>query len=113
MKKEADVHKRDVQFAVEDRVYLKLRPYGQKSLVRRRNKKLFPRYFGPYEIVEMIGEVVYQLKLPPTSVINLVFHVSQLRRAIEEHTPAPSLLPMLTDDMEVMLELATIEGVRQ
>ena len=27
--------------------------------------KLSPRYMGPYEIMERIGEVVYRLRLPP------------------------------------------------
>lgn len=92
---------------------MKLRPYRQKSLARRRSEKLSPRHFGPYEIEEKIGEVVYRLKLPPTSVIHPVFHVSQLRRAIGEHTPSPLLPPTLTEDMEVVLEPAAVEGVRQ
>ena len=76
MKKQADDHRRDVQFAVGDRVYLKLRPCRHKSLARRRSEKRPPQYFGPYEIKEKIGEVAYRLKLPPTSVIHPVFHVS-------------------------------------
>ena len=41
--------------------------------------KLSPRYMGPYEIVERIGEVAYRLRLPPELVrIHDVFHVSML-----------------------------------
>lgn len=57
--------------------------------------------------------MVYRLKLPPTSVIHPLFHVSQLRRAIGEHTSSPLLPPTLIEDMEVVLEPAAVEGVRQ
>ena len=39
----------------------------------------------PYEIVERIGEVAYQLRLPPELArIHDVFHVSMLRKYIED-----------------------------
>ena len=45
--------------------------------------KLSPRYMGPYEIVERIGEVAYRLRLPPELArIHDVFHVSMLRKYI-------------------------------
>ena len=48
-------------------------------------KKLTPRFIGPYEVLERIGEVAYRIALPPP-LANLpnVFHVSQLRRYIHD-----------------------------
>jgi hypothetical protein len=42
-------------------------------------RKLTPCFIGPFEIVEKVGVVAYQIALPP-SLSNLydVFHVSQL-----------------------------------
>ena len=41
--------------------------------------KLSPRYMGPYEIVERIGEVAYRLRLPPELArIHDVFYVYML-----------------------------------
>ncbi|CAN4096794.1 unnamed protein product [Withania somnifera] len=45
-----------------------------------RSGKLSPRYIGPYEILERVGDVAYRLALPPMlSVVHPVFHVSMLR----------------------------------
>ena len=47
--------------------------------------KLSPRYMGPYEIVERIGEVVYRLRLPPELArIHDGFNVSILRKYITD-----------------------------
>lgn len=42
--------RRDVHFNIGDNVFLKLQPYRQKSLARKHNEKLAPRYYGPYTI---------------------------------------------------------------
>ena len=46
-----------------DRVFFRISPW--KGVLRFGKKdKLSPRYMGPYEIVERIGEIVYWLRLP-------------------------------------------------
>ena len=50
-------------------------------------KKLNPRYIGPFEVVERIEEVSYKLALPPSlEGIHNVFHVSQLRKYIPDNS---------------------------
>ncbi|MCI88686.1 putative retrotransposon gag protein, partial [Trifolium medium] len=45
-----------------------------------KTKKLCPRYVGPFQIIERVGEVAYRLALPPTMFgVHDVFHISQLR----------------------------------
>lgn len=93
MKKQADQGRSERQFAVGDQVYLKLQPYVQSSLAPRANKKLAFKYFGPYKILNKIGQVAYQLELPPTSSVHPVFHVSQLRKAVGPDTVVSPLVP--------------------
>jgi len=50
----------------------------------RLNPKLSTRYYGPYRVVKKVGAVVFQLQLPNTARIHLVFHVSQLKLAVGE-----------------------------
>ena len=50
-----------------------------------KSRKLMPCFIGPYQILQRIGEVDYQIVLLPL-LANLhdVFHVSQLRRYISD-----------------------------
>lgn len=82
MKKFADVKGRDVEFQVGDHVFLKVRPYSQVSLRRKRNEKLLPKYFGPYKILEKIEAVAYKLEQLSSLVIHPMFHASQLKKAV-------------------------------
>lgn len=50
MRAQANKHRRAVDYQVGDMVYLKIQPYKLKSLAKRVNQKLSPRYYGPYEI---------------------------------------------------------------
>ncbi|CAJ2641126.1 unnamed protein product [Trifolium pratense] len=64
MRSQANKHRRNVKFKAGDMVYLKIQPYKLKSLAKRMNQKLSPRFYGPYEIEQKIGAVAYKLKLP-------------------------------------------------
>ena len=55
-----------------------------KEVVRFGKKgKLSHRYVGPYEILQKVGKVAYQLKLPSEiALVHLVFHFSMLEMYI-------------------------------
>ncbi|KAL2242495.1 UNVERIFIED_CONTAM: hypothetical protein Sindi_0367500 [Sesamum indicum] len=76
MKLFVDKHRSEKKFEVRDYVFLKLQPYRKISIALRRKVKLSARYYGPYEVVQRVGEVAYRLALPTTFRIHTVFHAS-------------------------------------
>ncbi|KAF2315773.1 hypothetical protein GH714_040311 [Hevea brasiliensis] len=88
---------RDVQFAVGDLVWLSLLPYRRLSLTNTPYHKLSPKFYGPYKILRCIGEVAYQLELPPSSRIHDVFHVSLLKPFKGDPPVQVTLLPPVVE----------------
>ena len=76
----ADVRRLPLEFEVGDHVFLKV--ILKRELVRfGKRRKLSPRFIGPFEILERVGTVVYQLALPPSmSGVHELFHISMLQR---------------------------------
>ena len=76
----ADLKRKDIEYEVGDKVFLKVFPW--RKVIRFGKKgKLSPRFIGPYEVLEIIGPMVYQLALPPElAKLHDVFHVSMLRK---------------------------------
>ncbi|WMV30137.1 hypothetical protein MTR67_023522 [Solanum verrucosum] len=87
----ADVRKRDLEFHVDDWVYLKISPI--KGVMRFGKKgKLSPLYVGPYHILMCFGKVSYELNLPnDLASVLLVFHVSLLKKCVGDPTSIVSL----------------------
>ena len=76
----ANLKRKDIQYEVGDKVFLKVSPW-KKILRFGRKGKLSPRFIGPYKILERVGPVEYRLALPlELAKLHDVFLVSMLRR---------------------------------
>ena len=96
----ADRYATDRVFDVSNWVFLKLSPW--KGVVRFGKKsKLNPRYIGPYQAIERVGDVAYRLELPSEFVrVHNVFHVSML----QHYVPDPSHV-ILLQQLEISSDL--------
>ena len=80
-----------MEFEEVNKVYLKNSP--MKGVVRFGKKgKLSPRYVGPYEILQRVGKVAYELKLPSKlASVHSLIHVYMLKKCIGD---PESILPI-------------------
>ncbi|GJX61920.1 putative nucleotidyltransferase, ribonuclease H [Tanacetum coccineum] len=73
-----------------------------KRLNRDEVGKLSPRFIGPFEILERIGEVSYRLALPPQlSHVHDVFHVSLLSDTLSIHLYVAFIFDQIQPDMSL------------
>ncbi|WMV23978.1 hypothetical protein MTR67_017363 [Solanum verrucosum] len=75
-----DIRRRNIEFEVDDWVYIKVSPV--KGVIRFGKKgKLSPRYIVPYIISKRIGNVAYKLELPQElAAVHPIFHISMLKK---------------------------------
>ncbi|KAL0540408.1 hypothetical protein IC582_024645 [Cucumis melo] len=94
----ANVRRKDLEFEIGDKVFLKVAP--MKGVLRfERRGKLSPRFVGPFEILERIGPVAYRLALPPSlSTVHDVFHVSMLRKYVPDPSHVVDYEPLEIDE---------------
>ena len=104
MKKFVDVKRREVSLEVGNLVFVKLQPYRLRTLAKRPNEKLSPRYYGPYKVVERLGAVAYKLELPSYSKIHPVFHISQLKKLIGPAVQPQQLPTCLEENLELHVQ---------
>lgn len=87
-----------------DFVYVKLQPYRQNSVELRKKLKLSSKFYGPFAVLEKIGATAYRLKLPAGSRIHPVFHVSKLKKRVGKDQPTQSLLPVVDEEDQVIVQ---------
>lgn len=93
MKEHYDKRHRDVEYNIGDLVWLRLQPYRQHSFTGQHRHKLFPKFYGPFPILQRVGSVAYKLQLPSHSKLHNVFHVSLLKPYKGAPPTLPSTLP--------------------
>ncbi|GJU37405.1 putative reverse transcriptase domain-containing protein [Tanacetum coccineum] len=82
----ADKRRKPLEFSVGDYVLLKVSPWKGVVLFGKKGK-LAPRFVGPFEIIEKVGPVAYQLDLPEElNDVHDKFHVSNLKKCLADPT---------------------------
>ena len=87
----SDLKRKDIEFEVGDKVFLKVSLW-KKILRFGRKGKLSPRFIRPYKILEKVEPIAYRLALPLVlAKLHDVFHVSMLQRY---HFDTSHILPV-------------------
>jgi hypothetical protein len=71
------------EFKVGDHVYLRVRA-RKVSLRMGACAKLVPQYCGPFDVLDRVEQVAYQLALHPTVKAHNAFHVSLLKKYVHD-----------------------------
>ena len=75
-----------------------------KSPARKPKEKLSPQFYGPYKVIQRIGEVTYKLELPEGSKIHPMFHISLLKKAVKPTCSRQPLATTLNENWEVPVQ---------
>ncbi|GKF64495.1 hypothetical protein Tco_0187943, partial [Tanacetum coccineum] len=100
----ADKRRKPLEFSVGNYVLLKVLPW--KVMVRFGKKgKLAPRFVGPFEIIEKVGPMAYQLDLlEELNGVHDTFYVSNLKKCLADPT-----LQVPLDEIRVAAKLNFVE----
>ncbi|GKF25658.1 hypothetical protein Tco_0081552, partial [Tanacetum coccineum] len=96
--------RKPLEFSVGNYVLLKVSPW--KGVVCFGKKgKLAPRFVEPFEIIEKVGYVAYQLDLPEKlNGVHDTFHVSNLKKCLADPTLQVPLDEIRVDDKLKFME---------
>jgi hypothetical protein len=95
----ADKRRVDRVYKVGDKVLLSMKYLNLKH--SESSRKLLPKWFGPFEVVQVVGPAAYKLKINPGWRVHPVFHVSLLELYREDGRVQPPPPPI---EMEGALE---------
>ena len=78
----------------------------------KKDNKLSPKYYGTYKVLQKIGTMAYKLELLASSRVHLVFHVSCLKKVIDDKLPVQTIFPKLNKEGKIILEPKTVTKTR-
>jgi hypothetical protein len=110
MKVQADKNRSERQLDIGDMVYLKLEPYLHTSLSIHRCLKLHSKYYGPFQVLEKIGNTTYKLLLLGGCQLHHTFHISQLKKHLGPHAITTNHLPLLNPDGIILIAPEALLG---
>ena len=95
----ADVRRRELEFQVDDWVFLNVSP--MKGVMRFGKKgKLSPIYVGFYKILKRVGKVAYKLELPAElAAVHPVFHISFSKKCVGDSASVVQLESVAVKDI--------------
>lgn len=110
MAKHYDIARRNIVFQAGDKVYVRNRP--GLVIPGQANDKLSSRYFGPFDVVERVGETAYRLKLPLSYRMHDVINIQHLKKApLDEFNRTSPPAPLLAVDQDEGWEEYEVERV--
>ncbi|WVZ93414.1 hypothetical protein U9M48_039394 [Paspalum notatum var. saurae] len=84
---------REVIFTPSQWVWLRLLHRPAASMDIRGRGKVGPRFYGPFKVLERVGNVAYRLQPQPSAKLHKVFHVGLLKPYSGPEPTQPSTLP--------------------
>jgi hypothetical protein len=86
-----------------------------KNLQVTGSRKLLPKWYGPFTILEQIGQVVYQLKLPTSMKVYNIFHVDLLMpyKEMEAYGTPYTRPPLMIEEGKEEYEIESIIRTRR
>lgn len=82
MKMMANNKRTKISFTKGEWVFVKLQPYRQHSLPLRKKSEFW--YVFPFKNLQKIGIAAYKFQLPPKARLHPIFHVSLLKKCIND-----------------------------
>lgn len=98
-----DKKRRPLEFAIGDMVFLKVNPQ-RTHLITGKDKRLSPRFAGPFKILKRVGSLAYELELPSQVKVHPVFHVNLLKKYVPNANHVLQDNSNLKDDGSLQVE---------